>query len=345
MCVTIEWKDNRVRYIDQTKLPGRIVYREIADYRDIIDSIKALEIRGAPAIGVAGAMAVLLSAYDEVDDPIDNVRKASKEIAAARPTAVNLKWAVDAMLRRLDEVKDEAVESIRRVLEDEAMRIWREDQDACKAMGDFGADLLTTGMTVLTHCNAGALAAVDYGTALSVIYSAVESGKRISVYADETRPLLQGARLTAWELKQRNIDVTIICDSAAGYFISMGKIDAVIVGSDRIASNGDVANKVGTYPLSVLAARHGVPFYVVAPLSTIDPSLGSGKDIPIEMRDSDEITSGFCPSIAPEGVRAENPAFDVTPAGLVTAIVTEVGVLKPPYEESISSAFESAESD
>jgi methylthioribose-1-phosphate isomerase len=343
--LTIEWKGDRVRYIDQTELPRATVYKETTDYRDVIESMKTLEIRGAPAIGVAGAMAVLLSACHPEGELVESIKRAAGEIACARPTAVNLVWAVDAMLRKLDRVENETDQVIRNALTDEALRIWQEDQTACKAMGDNGAELLEDGMTVLTHCNAGALATVDYGTALSVIYSATESGKRISVYADETRPLLQGARLTAWELMQREIDVTVICDSAAGYFISHGEIDAVIVGSDRIASNGDVANKVGTYPLSVVASRHGVPFYVVAPLSTIDPRLDSGEDIPIEMRDPGEIISGFCPSIAPEGAKARNPAFDVTPAELVTVIVTEVGVLRPPYDDSISRALKSAKID
>jgi len=307
--------------LDQTRLPGEEVWLRLTTPAEVVEAIAVLRVRGAPAIGVAAAYGLVLAAGDA-----EAVRAAAPAIAEARPTAVNLRWAVDRMLRRLAKA-DPA--SPRAVLLDEANRIRDEDEESCRAIGRHGAELLGTTARVLTHCNAGSLATAGYGTALGVVYAAVEAGKRVAVFADETRPLLQGARLTAWELRRAGIDVTLLADSAAASLLAAGRVDAVVVGADRVAANGDVANKVGTYPLAVLARRHGVPFYVAAPRSTIDSLCPTGSEIPIEERDPREVTSGFGATTAPDGISVYSPAFDVTPAELVTALITEVGVVRP----------------
>ncbi len=336
---TIEWRDGRVRLVDQTRLPGELVHVETGDYRRLGESIKRLEVRGAPAIGVAGAMGVALAALECDSSSPDELRRfvheAATHLAATRPTAVNLTWAIDRSLRVLDSPVHGTADAIRDALVAEAIAILEEDRALCRSIGRHGAALLKDGDGVLTHCNAGGLATAEFGTALAVIYTAVEEGKRIHVFADETRPLLQGARLTAWELMRHGIDVTLLCDSAAASAMSRGWVDKVIVGADRIAGNGDVANKIGTFPVALAARRHGIPFYVAAPYSTLDATLDSGAGIPIEERSSDEVTSfGGCRT-APEGVPTFNPAFDVTPAELVTAIITDVGVFEPPFERTL----------
>lgn len=308
--------------LDQTLLPGEERWLRLTTPAEVIEAIRRLAVRGAPAIGVAGAYAMVLAAGSAGE-----VRAAAPAIASARPTAVNLRWAVERMLGVLEGVV--APEPPRNRLLEEAHRIRDEDEAACRAIGRHGAALLGQTSRVLTHCNAGSLATAGYGTALGVVYAAVEAGKRVAVFADETRPLLQGARLTAFELSRAGIDVTVLPDSAAASLLRGGRIDAVIVGADRVAANGDVANKVGTYPLALAAREHGVPFYVAAPRSTIDPRCPDGAAIPIEERAPEEVTCGFGVRTAPTGVYVYSPAFDVTPAGLVTALVTECGVVSP----------------
>jgi methylthioribose-1-phosphate isomerase len=317
----LRFREGALEILDQTLLPGEEVWLRLTTPAEVIEAIQVLRVRGAPAIGVAGAYALVLAA-----GAADAVRGAAKEVAAARPTAVNLEWAVRRMLRRLDSAPGDAP---REALRAEADRIRDEDEEACRAIGRHGAGLLGDRCAVLTHCNAGSLATAGYGTALGVIYAAVEQGKSVAVFADETRPLLQGARLTAWELRRAGIEVTLLADSGAGGLLRSGRTDAVVVGADRVAANGDVANKVGTYTLAVLARTHGVPFYVAAPRSTIDPDCPDGASIPIEQRAAAEVTEGFGVRTAPEGVYVYSPAFDVTPAGLVTALVTEAGVVSP----------------
>jgi methylthioribose-1-phosphate isomerase len=320
--------------LDQTRLPGEEVWLRLTTPAEVIEAISSLRVRGAPAIGVAGAYALVLAAGGAPGDA-RKVRAAAPAVAAARPTAVNLRWAVERMLRRLDLSPGPPLDTLRR----EADAIRDEDERACRAIGRHGAALLGEKANVLTHCNAGSLATAGYGTALGVVYAAVEAGKRVAVFADETRPLLQGARLTAWELSRAGIDVTLLADAAAGSLLRTGRIVAVIVGADRIARNGDVANKIGTYPLAVLARTHGVPFYVAAPRSTFDLACPDGSGIPIEERAAAELTRGFGASTAPEGVSVYAPAFDVTPAALVTAIVTEAGVIRPVSGETIARAL------
>ena len=288
---------------------------------EVAEAIQTMVVRGAPAIGVTAAYGMAMAAQQGAD-----IQEAARVLKASRPTAVNLAWAVDRMLRAHDFVA-------------EAEAIEREDVEACKRLGAYGAELLGAKATVLTHCNAGALATAGYGTALGVIRAAVDSGKRIAVFADETRPYLQGARLTAWELQQDHIDVTLITDNMSGHFFQQGEFDAVIVGADRIAANGDTANKIGTYTVAVLANAHGVPFYIAAPVSTIDPHCPNGAGIPIEERSAAEVTDMLGTRMAPEGVAVRHPAFDVTPARLITAIITDRGVLRPPYDESIGALF------
>lgn len=332
---TLRWEDGTLYLLDQTLLPHETRYLRLTDYRAVIEAIKRLAVRGAPAIGAAGAYAVVLAAVaarqagDEGFAP--RVRAAAEEIARARPTAVNLRWAVARQLRVLDSAAGEEPEKVVARLVAEAARICAADAAANRAMGAYGAALLPPGARVLTHCNAGALATCAYGTALGVIRAAHAAGKITMVYAGETRPLLQGARLTVFELQQDGIPVTLITDGMAGYLMAKKGIDAVIVGADRIAANGDVANKIGTYSLAVLARHHGVPFYVAAPLATIDAATPDGSAIPIEERDAAEVTSFAGVAVAPPGTRVWNPAFDVTPADLVSAIITEKGVFSPPY--------------
>jgi methylthioribose-1-phosphate isomerase len=338
---TVKWEDGAVVLLDQTRLPDREEYLSCRTPDEVIAAIQRLSVRGAPAIGVAGAYAVALAAHVLPETQPEAFRaKLLPEldrIARARPTAVNLGWGVERMRRTLEGVRGRPVPEQRAELLEEARRIDREDVEACAALGRFGAELLPRQGTVLTHCNAGALATAGKGTALAVIYAAREAGKDIRVLSDETRPLLQGARLTAWECQRMGVPVTILCDNAAGWILSRGEVDCIVVGADRIAANGDVANKIGTYPLAVMAREHGVPFYVAAPTSTLDLSLASGKEIPIEERAPEEVTEPRGMRLAPPGVGALNPAFDVTPAGLVAAIVTERGIARAPFGESLAA--------
>lgn len=340
---TIEWKDGKVVLIDQTLLPLKEVYIETSDYLRVAEAIKVLSVRGAPAIGVAAAYAVALAAAQSnaKDTPgfLREIGEAIEVIGATRPTAVNLFWALDRVSKKAHANSHLAVSRLKRVLKEEADIIAEEELQMSRSMGEHGAEVIEDGDTILTHCNAGSLATVDYGTALAVIRSAHNQGKNIHVYADETRPLLQGARLTTWELMRENIPVTLICDNMAGYFMNLGKIDKVVVGADRIAANGDVANKIGTYSVAVLAKEHGVPFYVAAPISTIDISLPDGGGIPIEERSPHEVTGFGGSQVATAGVRVANPAFDVTPNHLIAGIVTDRGILRPPYTDSIAKLF------
>ena len=334
MLPTVEWKNGAVRLLDQSRLPGTVEFLDCRDYRMVADAIRHLKVRGAPAIGVTAAMGVALGAQAVTATSYDEFAKAvagiCDELAATRPTAVNLFWAIERMKRTLAELRTKPVSEIKCALIEESQRILDEDIAMNKAMGKHGAALVQSGQTILTHCNAGALATAGYGTALGVIRAAWEEGKKISVLAGETRPVLQGARLTVWELMQDKIPVTLITDNMAGSLMKQGRIHLCIVGADRIAANGDVANKIGTYSVAVLARAHNIPFYVAAPHSTIDLATPSGDKIPIEQRNPTEVTtlhSGS--SIAPAGVEVLNPAFDVTPAALITAIITERGVFKP----------------
>ena len=324
-----------VRIIDQTLLPERFEERDLRTLEDIREAIQFLRVRGAPAIGVAAAMGLVVSLLPRAELPPGEFRALAREhaalLAATRPTAVNLSWALDQMLARLDAAPDDG-RSMVNAMRAEATALLEEDRAMCRRIGEHALELIPDGARVLTHCNAGALATAGIGTALAPIYLAAERGRDVRVYADETRPLLQGSRLTAWELERAGIPVTVIVDSAAGSMMAAGKVDLVIVGADRIAANGDAANKIGSYALAVLAARHGIPFYVAAPASTLDPSLGTGSEIVIEQRPRREIAAGFGRATVPEGVEVENPAFDVIPAELITAIVTDGGVHRAPYE-------------
>ena len=336
MVETIQWIDGAVVMIDQTRLPLEEKYVTCRSYQEVAAAIRDMTIRGAPAIGVAAAMGVALGALGAAEDGLDaRMEEICATLARTRPTAVNLFWAIDRMKRVYASVAGRPIAEIRRRLVEEALAVREEDIAICRSIGRNGAPLVPDGKTVLTHCNAGALATAGYGTALGVIRAAVESGKRIDVFADETRPFLQGARLTVWELQQDAIPVTLITDNMAGHFLKSGRIGCVVVGADRIAANGDVANKVGTYSVAVLAKENGVPFYVAAPISTLDLTLASGDAIPIEQRAAEEVTHVFGVRIAPVGTAVENPAFDVTPARYVSAIVTEKGVARPSYEESL----------
>jgi methylthioribose-1-phosphate isomerase len=335
---TIEWRGDSVRMLDQRLLPEREVVRTYRDYRGIAEAIRSMVIRGAPAIGVAAAMGVALG-FKGLSASRARTRFAqvARALKATRPTAVNLAWAVDRMGRIVEQNLAMEPAALFKRLREEALRIYEEDLATNRALGRFGASLLDDPSTVLTHCNAGALATAGYGTALGVVRAAREAGKTVSVIADETRPYFQGARLTAWELRKDRIPVTVIADSMAGAVLKRGDVNCVIVGSDRIAANGDVANKIGTYPLAVLARRHGVPFYVAAPLSSVDLTCPSGDEIPIEQRADKELAEFAGRRIAPRGVAVFNPAFDVTPAELVTAIITERGVAYAPFSESLAA--------
>jgi methylthioribose-1-phosphate isomerase len=336
---TVSWKSGKIRYVDQTLLPERLKFVSCGSVKRLWKAIKRLEIRGAPAIGIAGALGVALAAKaskartDKVF--FGDVRRAARFLASSRPTAVNLFWALSRMERVAEANRGKGIVTIKRSLLKEALKIIEEDKASCRAMARYGARLVTKDDVILTHCNAGGLATADYGTALGVLFEAKRQGKRIKVYADETRPLLQGARLTAWELMNEGIDTTLICDNMAASLMAKGKIDKIFVGADRIAANGDTANKIGTYSLAVLARHHGVPFYVVAPFSTFDLSLKSGRDIPIEERDADEVRLINGRRVAPRHVKVYNPAFDVTPNTLITAIVTEKGIFRKPYTRSL----------
>ena len=330
MVETIQWTDAGVVMIDQTRLPREQSFVTCRTYLEMADAIKTMVIRGAPAIGVAAAMGVALGVQEGAD-----FETVCKTLAATRPTAVNLFWAIHRM-RELHAALQSAprAEIVQRMVE-EAKQIRIDDIAICQAIGRHGEPLVPDGKTVLTHCNAGALATAGYGTALGVIRAAVSAGKKIDVFADETRPFLQGARLTAWELQQDGIATTLITDNMAGHFLHSGRIGCVVVGADRIAANGDVANKIGTYSVAVLAKENGIPFYVAAPVSTFDLTLPSGDSIPIEQRSPDEVTHVFGVPVAPEAMAAANPAFDVTPSRYVTAIICERGVARAPYEESL----------
>lgn len=340
---TIEWLGDRVRFVDQTRLPGELAFKETGDYRVVAEAIARLEVRGAPAIGVAAALGVALAANASPAGDATalgrEVETAARLLESSRPTAVNLRWAVARMREAFRRAESSGPVAARAALVTEAVAVLDEDIELCRRIGRNGAPLVADGDTVLTHCNAGSLATAGDGTALAVIYSAVEEGKRVRVFADETRPLLQGARLTAWELDARGVDVTVLCDGAAASAMALGLVNKVIVGADRIALNGDVANKVGTLSVAIAAARHGIPFYVAAPYSTLDPAIETGDAIPIEQRSSDEVAVCGGRRIVPEGVRVWNPAFDVTPAGLVTAIVTDRGVFRAPYRKSLPGAL------
>ncbi len=341
MIKTLEWTETGVVMIDQRRLPTEELYPVFRTYEEVAWAIKEMVVRGAPAIGVAAAMGVALGARDtRTEDPQEFERAFNlicDVLAATRPTAVNLFWAIERMRNLYTKLKNEGASlgETRAHFIAEANRMHDEDVAANKAMGRHGAELIPDGATVLTHCNAGALATAGYGTALGVIRAAVEAGKRVAVYADETRPFLQGARLTAWELHKDNIPVTLITDSMAGHFMKARQIDCIIVGADRIAANGDVANKIGTYSVAVLAKENNLPFYVAAPISTLDLSIPDGEHIPIEERAPLEVTHVKDVQLAPEGVQIANPAFDVTPNRYVAAIITERGIARPPYQESL----------
>jgi methylthioribose-1-phosphate isomerase len=333
---TIQWKNNRVVMLDQRWLPWKEVYRACSSYGEVARAIRDMVIRGAPAIGVAAAMGVALGALKVAGKNFDReFERILNTLAQTRPTAVNLFWALERMRRVYSENRGQGIDAVKRLLLQEAQKIYQEDIDANRRLGRFGAKLLGKASRLLTHCNAGALATAGYGTALGVIRALKENGNAVEVWVSETRPFLQGARLTAWELKKENIPVTLLADAAAGYLLQKGKIDAVIVGCDRVAANGDVANKIGTYPLAVLAQRHRVPFYVAGPVSSFDLRCATGAEIPVEERNPKEVYCVMGRVVSPRGVRAMNPAFDITPNELVSAFITDQGVLTPPYRQSI----------
>ncbi len=318
--------DGGIRLLDQTKLPTEVIYKDLTDYRDIIVSIKKLEVRGAPAIGIAAAYALAIAAKQTVVTDFTALGKLADEIKAARPTAVNLMWAIDRMVSAATAAGFTSNQQLVDFLWHEAEAIHNEDRELCRKIGEFGATLIKNGDTILTHCNAGAIATGGIGTALGAIYTAHQQGKKIAVIADETRPLLQGARLTTWELQQAGIPVTLISDNMAGMMMKQGRISLCIVGADRIAKNGDAANKIGTYSVAVLARHHNIPFYVAAPYSTFDDATPDGDAIVIEERTPEEVTHGFGRQTAPNGIAVYNPAFDVTPFELITAYVTDRGI-------------------
>ncbi len=347
MIKTVEWTPDGVRLIDQTRLPNEERYVTCATYEEVADAIRTMIVRGAPAIGVAAAYGIALGLRDAEGGHVAELRRNLDEIcdvmSETRPTAVNLFWAIRRMKEKFDASSELQVEQLKKEMLAEAQRICAEDLAMCEAIAHHGATLLPSSGSVLTHCNAGALAtAGGYGTALGVIRGAIEIGKKLHVYADETRPFLQGSRLTAWELMKDGIPTTVISDNMAGSMMSQGKIGAVVVGADRIAANGDVANKIGTYSVAVLAKENGIPFYVAAPFSSIDMECPDGSKIPIEQRSTREVTHMAGVQITPTGVKVENPAFDVTPAKYVTAIITERGIAKPDYRESLRRLSEQA---
>ncbi|MDD4493225.1 MAG: S-methyl-5-thioribose-1-phosphate isomerase [Eubacteriales bacterium] len=335
----LEFKNNVLTLLDQTKLPLECIKVECKTCGEVATAIKDMLVRGAPAIGISAAYGLTIAAaYIDTDDKIQffsELEEAGNLLKSTRPTAVNLFWAVDRVLKKVRENKNESIEQIKLIISEEAVKMDLEDSETNRQIGINGSELIEKNSTILTHCNAGALATSDYGTALGVIRAAHEQGKNIKVFADETRPYLQGARLTAWELMNDNIPVTLICDNMAGHFMKSGQIDYVIVGADRIALNGDTANKIGTYSIAVLAKENNIPFYVAAPLSTIDPEIESGDEIPIEYRNENEVTCIAGKRIAPEGIKVLNPAFDVTPAKYITAIITEKGVVYPSKQHPI----------
>ncbi|MBI4238225.1 MAG: S-methyl-5-thioribose-1-phosphate isomerase [Deltaproteobacteria bacterium] len=337
----IEWQGDKVLLLDQRKLPLQEVYLSCGDYKGVADAIRDLVVRGAPAIGVAaafgmtlGAMGIGVSTYAAFEDKLHRV---AETLLGTRPTAINLRWAIERMLRVSQGMRNNGLPAIVAAMKDEALRIYQEDLETSLAIGRHGDTLLKNGDTILTHCNAGALATAGFGTALAVLYRAQEEGKRIHVYVDETRPFLQGSRLTAWELQKYGMQITVITDSTAGFLMQQGRIDKVIVGADRVAANGDVANKIGTYSVAVCAQYHHIPFYVAAPCSTIDLNTTDGAHIPIEERDPREVTHIGHTQITPAQVGIYNPAFDITPASLISAIITERGLARAPYPDSLRS--------
>jgi methylthioribose-1-phosphate isomerase len=341
MIQTLEWTDDGVRFIDQTKLPTEETYVTCKTYEQVADAIRTMVVRGAPAIGVAAAMGIAIGVKNSEAETVGELKRDFDQICdvigKTRPTAVNLFWAIRRMQEKFERLRIRPIEQIKQEIVEEAQRMHAEDIAANQAMGRHGATLMPNSGGVLTHCNAGALATAGYGTALGVIRAAVEQGKKIHVYADETRPFLQGSRLTAWELMKDGIPTTVISDNMAGAMMRQGKIGAIVVGADRIAANGDVANKIGTYGVAVLAKENGIPFYVAAPVSTVDLNCADGEKIPIEQRNAREITHIAGKQMVPDGVSVENPAFDVTPAKYVTAIITERGIARAPYQESLSA--------
>ncbi|HPG38353.1 MAG TPA: S-methyl-5-thioribose-1-phosphate isomerase [bacterium] len=337
---TIQWVNGKVRLLDQAQLPEELVLLEISDHNGIVNAIKNMNLRGAPAIGIAAAFGVVLAVWNvpETDRSgfLVKANKAIDELKATRPTAKNLFWALDKMRNALSRNLNKSIRDLKQALLKEAQEILEDDIQRCKTLGKHGVELLQNRANVLTHCNAGALATGDYGTALGILRAGKQAGKKIKVYVDETRPLFQGARLTAFELMEDGFDVTLICDNMAAFVMQQGLVNIVIVGADRIARNGDVANKIGTYGLAVIAQKHNIPFVVAAPLSTFDFTLETGRDIPIEERAPEEVTKIGAKTIAPEGVKVYNPAFDITPHYLIHAIVTEKGIIKPPFWENIA---------
>lgn len=338
---SVEWlgsTDGFLRLIDQTKLPGELKFVECSDVETVWEAIKQLRVRGAPAIGIAAAMGICVAVRTcSISQTAEVAQKAADYLATSRPTAVNLFWALDRMRAVVNSSSHSG--DLREQLLAEAKKIQLEDREMCHAIGRHGAELIPHNATLITHCNAGGLATAEYGTALSVIFTCQDQGKRVEVFADETRPLWQGSRLTAWELMQRQVPTTVICDSMAAHVMQTRKVDAVIVGADRITCRGDVANKIGTYGLAVTAKYHGVPFYVAAPSSTFDFQLESGADIPIEQRSADEVIAPYGFSVAPQNAKVYNPAFDVTPSELVAALITERGIIQPVNREAITKHF------
>ena len=341
---TIQWTNDCARIVDQTLLPRELAYKDIRTSEEMYEAIKSLRVRGAPAIGVAAAFGLHLGIRTVPNTASaaifeTELRRQADYLVSSRPTAVNLPWAVRRMVRLAESINDAGIDEKKKLLLAEAQKIMEEDRQMCRAIGEFGFELVKDCKAVLTHCNAGGLATTEYGTALAPVYVAHEKGTVIHVYADETRPLLQGARITSFELMAAGIPVTLICDNMAATVMARGMVDAVVVGADRIAANGDTANKIGTYGVALLAKAHGIPFYVLAPSTTFDLSLANGRSIPIEERPAREIICGFGTETAPASVPVFNPAFDVTPYSLITAIVTDAGVLRPPYSETIAKAL------
>lgn len=341
---SIEWRDDHVRILDQTYLPNREVYSDIRDVGRMWEAIKKLRIRGAPAIGIAAAYGFYLGIKELPESSFESfwveVERVAEYLENARPTAANLKWALDRLKTTIQAHKDKPISEIKEIVLKTAQTIHDEDKRICKTIGENGVELVEKNSKILTHCNTGSLATGQYGTALSVIFHAHEAGKNIEVWVDETRPLLQGSRLTAWELMNADIPMKLITDSTAGSLLQQGKVDMVIVGTDRVAANGDSANKIGTYPLAVVAGENDIPFYVAVPLSTIDMELESGDEIPIEERDGEEVASFNGSQVAPKKVKTYNPAFDVTPHQYITGFITETGIVTPPFEENFKKLFE-----
>jgi methylthioribose-1-phosphate isomerase len=343
---TIRWEGDHVRMIDQTRLPAEKVEIEIRTAPEMLEAIRSLRIRGAPAIGIGAAMGLVAALVPHRDSEPDAFHERlegfASELAVARPTAVNLRWAIDRMRRVAREHREMAVPALWERLEEEALAIFEEDREMCRRIGEAAQGVIRERAGILTHCNAGGLATSGYGTALACAYVAHEQGKAIRVYADETRPLLQGSRLTAWELMESGVDVTLICDDMTAATMARGEIDLVIVGADRIAANGDTANKIGTYGVAILAREHGIPFYVAAPRTTFDFDTPTGAEIPIEERSAEEVTHGFGPATAPAGVKVFSPAFDVTPHRYIAGFFTDAGLLEPPFETSLQVLRETA---